>query len=82
MQTRSRSNVSARARARSRAMSSDASDAFCKSSSSTPPSDEPTTSSGPATGNAATGVPQAIASSITGPKVSLWLGNTKASAAL
>ena len=40
-----------------------------------------TTSSGPATGNAATGVPQAMASSSTRPKVSVRLGNTNTSAA-
>ena len=39
-----------------------------------------TTSIGPRTGKAATGVPQAIASSRTSPKVSVRLGNTKTSA--
>ena len=39
------------------------------------------TSFGPVTGNAATGVPQASASSCTTPNVSVRLGNTKTSAA-
>ena len=54
--------------------------ACAKSLSRAPVSPSLTTSMGPVTGNAATGVPHAIASSITRPKVSVRLGKTKTSA--
>ena len=55
--------------------------ALRKSVSSAPIGWSAITSSGPITGNAATGVPQASASSCTTPKVSVRLGKTKTSAA-
>ena len=52
-----------------------------RSSCSTPAFESPMTSRGPVTGYAATGSPQAMASSNTRPKVSVLLGNTNTSAA-
>ena len=45
-----------------------------------PPPESPITSIGPGTGKAATGVPQAMDSTITRPKVSVTLGKTITSA--
>ena len=54
--------------------------AWRKSVCMTPPPESPMTSIGPATGKAATGVPQAIASAMTSPKVSVTLVKTMTSA--
>jgi hypothetical protein len=54
--------------------------ALRRSQSGTPAPLLPMTSSGPGTGNAATGSPLASASSSTRPNVSVRLGNTKTSA--
>src|SRR6185437_5516747 len=55
--------------------------AVARSSCRAPVTPSSTTSMGPATGYAATGTPQAIASRLTRPKVSVRLGNTNTSAA-
>ena len=76
-----RDKALARARQMWAGMSRARAAAAARFSSSTPAPDSPITSSGPVTGKAATGTPQANASSMTSPKVSVRLGNTKTSAA-
>ncbi len=75
-----RLKVSARARASSLGIERAASAARPRFASSTPAPLSPITSSGPTTGFAATGRPDASASSSTRPKVSVKLGNTNTSA--
>jgi len=72
--------VSAKARHASREMFSALRQAARRFSSSTPIAWWPITSFGPVTGKAATGTPQASASSWTTPNVSVRLGNTNTSA--
>ena len=72
--------VSARARASSLGIERAASAARPRFASSTPAPLSPITSRGPTTGFAATGRPDASASSSTRPKVSVKLGNTNTSA--
>ena len=77
----SQERVSAKARQASRESFERARQAARRSSSSTPTGWSPITSRGPVTGKAATGTPQASASSCTTPNVSVRLGNTNTSAA-
>ena len=77
----SHERVSAKARQASRDTFSAPRHAARRSLSSTPTAWPPTTSRGPITGKAATGTPQASASSCTTPNVSVRLGKTNTSAA-
>src|SRR5262249_11473461 len=77
----SHDRASAKARHASREMCSAPRHAARKSSLRTPTGLSAMTSRGPVTGNAATGTPQASASSCTSPKVSVLLGKTNTSAA-
>jgi len=77
----SQERESAKARHASREIVRARRQAACRSASRAPIGLSAITSSGPVTGKAATGAPQASASSCTTPNVSVRLGNTKTSAA-